>query len=53
LEEADETVFWLEVIQEAGLFPASKLHDLVKEANEYRLDLRQFGSHREGFTSAI
>lgn len=34
VEEADETVFWLELIQEAGLFPESKLHDVVKEANE-------------------
>ncbi len=34
LEEADETVFWLELIQELGIFPELKLRGLVKEANE-------------------
>src|SRR5580658_3939277 len=34
LEEADETVFWLELFQEGNIFPAEKLHDLVQEANE-------------------
>jgi four helix bundle protein len=34
LEEADETVFWLELIHELELFPEPKLRDLVKEANE-------------------
>jgi hypothetical protein len=34
LEEADETVFWLELFQAGNIFPAEKLHDLVKEANE-------------------
>jgi len=34
LEEADETVFWLELFQEANIFPAEKLTDLVHEANE-------------------
>ena len=34
LEEADETVFWLELIQEGNIFPAEKLRDLVREANE-------------------
>jgi len=39
LEEADETVFWLELlqegnIQEGNIFPAQKLRDLVQEANE-------------------
>ena len=34
LEEADETVFWLELFQEGNIFPAEKLRDLVKEANE-------------------
>jgi len=34
LEEADETVFWLELIAEAGLVPGEKLTDLLKEANE-------------------
>jgi len=34
LEEADETVFWLESMRDAGIFPDPKLHDLVTEANE-------------------
>jgi four helix bundle protein len=34
LEEADETVFWLELFQEGKIFPPEKLRDLVHEANE-------------------
>lgn len=34
LEEADETVFWLELMRDSGVFPEAKLADLVKEANE-------------------
>jgi four helix bundle protein len=34
LEEADETVFWLELFQEGKIFPPEKLRDLVQEANE-------------------
>jgi four helix bundle protein len=34
LEEADETVFWLELFKEGNVFPAEKLQDLVREANE-------------------
>src|SRR6266481_9351648 len=34
LEEADETVFWLELIREAAIFPETKLRDLCQEANE-------------------
>jgi len=34
LEEADETVFWLELFQEGNIFPAEKMRDLVREANE-------------------
>ena len=34
LEEADETVFWLELLQEANVFPENRLRDIVKEANE-------------------
>jgi four helix bundle protein len=33
-EEADETVFWLELFQQGHIFPAAKLRDLVQEANE-------------------
>ena len=34
LVEADETVFWLDLIREAGIFPQVKLRDLCQEANE-------------------
>jgi four helix bundle protein len=34
LEEADETVLWLELMRDASIFPQQKLSDLVKEANE-------------------
>jgi four helix bundle protein len=34
LEEADETVFWLELFQEAKIFSPEKLDALTKEANE-------------------
>ena len=33
-EEADETVYWLELISEGGLVPGQRLADLLKEANE-------------------
>ena len=34
VEEADETVFWLEMLVEAGIIRASRLEPLLKEANE-------------------
>jgi four helix bundle protein len=34
LEEADETAFWLELMQEARIFPEPRLQDLLQEANE-------------------
>jgi four helix bundle protein len=34
LEEADETVFGLELFAEGNIFPAEKLRDLIEEANE-------------------
>jgi four helix bundle protein len=34
LEEADETVFWLEMLVETGVMPEAKLADLLNEANE-------------------
>ena len=34
LEEADESLYWLEVSQEAGLITNSKTESLIKEANE-------------------
>jgi four helix bundle protein len=34
VEEADETVFWLELLGESGTVPASKLRALLAEGNE-------------------
>jgi four helix bundle protein len=34
VEEADETVFWLELLVATGIVPASKLKNLLEEANE-------------------
>jgi four helix bundle protein len=34
IEEADETVFWLEFLAESGIVPAPKLRELLAEGNE-------------------
>ena len=34
LEEADETVYWLELLRDAGIIRAEKLSALITEANE-------------------
>jgi four helix bundle protein len=34
LEEADETLYWMELLVESGLVPAHKLGDLMNETNE-------------------
>lgn len=34
LEEADETLYWMELLVESGLVPASKLGNLMSETNE-------------------
>jgi four helix bundle protein len=33
-EEADETMFWLEVINEMGIYEAPVVEDLIKESDE-------------------
>jgi four helix bundle protein len=33
-EEADETLYWLELLVEANLMPESRLADLMREADE-------------------
>ena len=33
-EECDETLFWLELIHESGLYESDKVVDLMKEADE-------------------
>lgn len=34
LEEADESLYWMEMLQEAGIIPVEKMKDLMKEADE-------------------
>lgn len=34
MEEADETVFWLELLSETGVVSGERSRDLLKEANE-------------------
>jgi len=34
VEEADETVFWLEMLTEAGLVRGELLGDIISEANQ-------------------
>ncbi|MEM2126074.1 MAG: four helix bundle protein [Candidatus Methanosuratincola sp.] len=34
VEEADESLLWLELISEAGVLNPARLQDLIKEANE-------------------
>jgi len=53
LEEADETVFWLELIEEAAIFPEGKLLSLCKEANELVSIFVSSVRTAKGFTSAI
>ena len=33
-EEADETLFWFEMLVETGTVPAARLHDLIDEAHQ-------------------
>ena len=33
-EEGDETLYWLELLVEAGLIPETRLSDLMREVNE-------------------
>jgi four helix bundle protein len=34
VEEADESLYWLELLQESGLIKPEPLAELLKEANE-------------------
>jgi len=37
IEEADETVFWLEFLADTGIVQATKLRELINEANQLLL----------------
>ncbi|MFB3915780.1 MAG: four helix bundle protein [Terriglobales bacterium] len=43
LEEADETVYWLELLVEVGVIPSKRLQPLIQEADEL---LRIFSAGR-------
>jgi four helix bundle protein len=34
VEEADETVFWLEMLSDCGIVPSQRCEDILKEARE-------------------
>ncbi len=34
LEEADECLYWMELLHETGIIPIERLNDLIKEADE-------------------
>jgi len=53
LEEADESAFSLDLMQEAGVFPESKLRDVVREARELVSIFVASVRTAKGFTSAI
>ena len=37
VEEADETVFWLELLMDSGIISPNKMHELLNEANQLML----------------
>jgi len=37
VEEADESVFWIELLAETGVLPPARLENVLKEANELLL----------------
>jgi four helix bundle protein len=53
LEEADETVYWLEPVQETAIFPEAKLRDLMREANELVSIFVTSVRTAKGFTSTL
>src|ERR1035438_7439907 len=53
LEEADETVFWLEVMRESGIFTETKLRDIVQEARELLSIFVASVRTAKGLTSSI
>jgi four helix bundle protein len=53
LEEADETVFWLELMRDAEVFPEAKLREIVQEARELVAIFVASVRMAKGFTSSI
>ena len=53
LEEADETVSWLELMRDAGIFPEAKLREIVQEAKELVAIFVTSVRTAKGLTSSI
>jgi hypothetical protein len=53
LEEADEAVFWLELMRDTGIFPEPKLREIVQEAKELVAIFVASLRTAKGFTSSI
>jgi four helix bundle protein len=53
LEEADETVFWLELMRDAAIFSEVKLQDIIHEAKELVAIFVASVRTAKGFTSSI
>jgi four helix bundle protein len=53
LEEADETAYWLDLMQEGGIFPEAKLRDIVHESRELVSIFVASVRTAKGFTSSI
>ena len=47
VEEADETVFWLEMLADSGLVHPAKLQNLQAEAIQFSCDLYSFTQNRQ------
>jgi hypothetical protein len=49
VEEADETVFWLEILVETGIVPRVRMESLLAEANELlAIFAASYGTARAG-----
>ena len=46
MEEADETLFWLELLVQSGIVKPEKLQDLLQEATELPVDLLGLSENR-------
>lgn len=48
VEEADEAVFWLEMLLECGIVKGERLNNLLEEARELKCHLLRLAAYREG-----
>lgn len=48
LEEADECLYWMEMLQEAGIIPADKLKDLMKKSRRTGRHLHRLHQNSQG-----